>query len=308
LKFLRLTKAFIKRHPYWSAAAVLLLVWLLWLGLRKKPAAQFPEGVRQTAKVAKADITEKIEETANLAPLTMVRVKANATGMVRQLKVEAGDYVQAGQLLAVIQPGRPGEQYKTSPVLAPMTGVVTERNVEEGDIATSSLSDYGSGTILMTIAKLDVMVASFEINEVDIAKVKKGMPASLRLEALPGSKFPGKILTLSPAAKPLPGSSLNTFSAKILIDGTHAELKPGMSSIVVVEIANKKGVLSLPVDAVFNDKGAMHVYLAKGRKFEAKEVKVGIADNDNVEIIEGLKEGDEVSKLRPLDEIPSRAD
>jgi HlyD family secretion protein len=180
--------------------------------------------------------------------------------------------------------------------------------VEEGDIATSSLSDYGSGTILMTIAKLDVMVASFEINEVDIAKVKKGMPASLRLEALPGSKFPGKILTLSPAAKPLPGSSLNTFSAKILIDGTHAELKPGMSSIVVVEIANKKGVLSLPVDAVFNDKGAMHVYLAKGRKFEAKEVKVGIADNDNVEIIEGLKEGDEVSKLRPLDEIPSRAD
>jgi multidrug efflux pump subunit AcrA (membrane-fusion protein) len=308
LKALRLILKFLKRHPIWCGAGILLLGWLLWLGLRKKPVAQFPEGVRQTAKVAKANITDKIEETANLAPMTMVRVKANATGMVRQLKVEAGDYVKAGQLLAVIQPGRPGEQYKTSPVLAPMSGVVTERNVEEGDIATSSLSDYGSGTVLMTIAKLDVMVASFEINEVDIAKVKKGMPASLRLEALPGSKFPGKILALSPAARPLPGSSLNTFAAKIILDGSHAELKPGMSSIVVVEIASKKGVLSLPVDAVFNDKEGMHVYLAKGRGFEQKEVKVGIADNDNVEIVDGLKEGDEVSKVRPLDEIPSRAD
>jgi HlyD family secretion protein len=152
------------------------------------------------------------------------------------------------------------------------------------------------------------MVASFEINEVDIAKVKKGMSAALRLEAVPGSKFPGKILALSPAARPLPGSSLNTFSAKIIIDGSHPELKPGMSSIVVVEIASKKGVLSLPVDAVFNDKGVMHVYLAKGSGFEQKEVKVGISDNDNVEIVEGLKEGDEVSKLRPLDQIPARAD
>jgi RND family efflux transporter MFP subunit len=228
--------------------------------------------------------------------------------MVRQLQVLEGDYVKAGQLLAVIQPGRPGEQYKPSPVLAPMSGVVTERNVEEGDIATSGLSDYGSGTQLMVIAKLDAMVASFEINEVDISKVKRGMPAVLRLEASQDARFPGTILSLAPAARPLEGSALNTFPARVLIQGSHPELKPGMSSIVVVEIASRKGVLSLPVDAVFNDKGVMHVYKAEGSGFKKLEVKTGLADNDNVEILSGLKEGDEVSKIRPLDEIPSRPD
>ncbi len=299
----------IKQHPRIAiAGGLLLLLALLFWGLRSSPPAQMPEGVTLTAKVEKGDVIEKIEETARLAPLKVVRIKANATGRVNRLAVDEGDTVKQGQLLAVIQPGRPGEQFQPSSVVAPMAGVIIERNVEEGDIVTSGLSEYNAGTQIMAIARLDAMVGRFDVNEVDISRIKVGMPATLRSEAFQGRTFAAKVLAIAPKARPLENSSLTVFSAKVLLEGKNLDLKPGMSAVVSVITGQRHGVLTLPVEAVFEEDGKMSVYkVVFGSALPVKTlVKTGLSDEHKVEILSGVALGTQVSKIRPLKDIPER--
>ncbi len=308
---IRKTGMFLKRHPVATLLVLLLLGGGGYFALKKKPVPQLPSAAQgsptTTAKVEKADITEKISETASLAPLSVVRIKANATGMVSRLLVEEGDKVTQNELLAVIQPGRPGEKYRPSSVLAPLSGIVLERNVEAGDIVTSGLSEFNGGTQLMALAKLDVMQANFEINEVDIAKVKPGMQATLRLEALPEKSFNGTIRSIAPMAKRGDGSNVSSFAAKVLVSGSHPELKPGMSALVEVITDTRKAVLSLPVEAVFDDGGdSATAYRREGLELKKVTLRTGLYDNHRVEILSGLKEGDTVSTVRPLADMPPR--
>lgn len=299
----------IKQHPRIAIAAAVVLALLLgFWATRPSAEAQMPEGVSLTAKVEKGDVTEKIEEMARLAPLKVVRIKANATGRVNRLAVEEGETVKQGQLLAVIQPGRPGEQFQPSSVLAPMSGVIIERNVEEGDTVTSGLSEYSGGTQIMAVARLDAMIGRFDVNEVDIGRIKVGMPATLRSEAFQGRTFAAKVLSIAPRARALEGSSLTVFSAKVLLEGNVMDLRPGMSAVVSVTTGRRQGVLTLPVEAVFQEDGKMSVYkVVFGSKIPVKtDIKTGLSDEHRVEILSGVALGTEVSKIRPLKDIPER--
>lgn len=300
---------FIKSHPR-AVLGTLTVLLVAALGIpracSKKKPPELPQAPRITAKVEKGDIVEKVEEIARLQPRTFVRVKANATGMVSRLLMEEGDTVKAGQLLAVIQPGRPGEAFKPSSVYAPMSGVVIERNVELGDVVTSSLSEYGRGTQICSVARLDNMLAVFSVNEVDILKIKPGMPTWLKTDALPKLSFTGKVYTVSPMAKPPEGGGAYSFGAKVLIDGSHVELRPGMSAVVEIVIAEKRGVMSLPVEAVFDEEGKNFAYKIEGGETRRIELKTGLSDNRRVEILGPLKLGDTVSTVRPSSAIPPR--
>jgi multidrug efflux pump subunit AcrA (membrane-fusion protein) len=253
------------------------------------------------ARAEKGNILARISETGHLQAKTTVRVKANATGTVLSLKVKPGDKVRAGDVLAIIQPGRPGEQFKPSEVTAPMSGVVIDTNVQEGDTVTSGLSEYSGGTLIMTLADLKEMLVALSINEVDISSVRLGQRAEVSLDALGGRTFTASVWQLSPLAHVPSGSAINAFDAAVRILGTHDVLLPGMSARVDLVIQEKTGVLTLPVEAVFVDGDKNLVYLKTAKGMEEKQVSIGASDNDRVEITGGLAEGEEVSKVRPAE-------
>jgi len=258
-------------------------------------------------EVKRGDITEKLSEVGKLEPLSSVKVKSNVTGTVKKLLVDDGYTVKRGQLLAVIQPGREAEQYQSSEVRATASGVIIDKSVEEGDMVTSGLSEYSGGSVMMTIAEMSRMLVRVDINEVDIGKVKVGLAAKIRVEAFSDKQIEGKVTRISPMAKLSSDGKINVFNTEVEVITKVPELRPGMKTVVEIKLDERKNVLILPIEAVFEEKddetgvNEQVLYVCTGNdQYERKSVKTGLYDETNVEILEGAAEKDKVALSKPV--------
>ncbi len=203
-------------------------------------------------------------------------------------------------------------------VYASMAGVITHRYVEEGEMITSAVSSFSSGTPIFQIGDLAVMLVKINVNEVDIAKIKEGTLTEVTIDASNGTTFTGKIRKIAPSSL-TNGSSGDTgsrgnlassntgqvvrFLVEIQIDKADARLRPGMSARCAIIVSRRKSVLRLPsncIQGTGNDSTVQVITAeAKGDQkevLETRKVKVGLRGDDFVEIIEGVKEGE---KVRP---------
>ncbi len=201
---------------------------------------------------------------------------------------------------------------------ASMNGVVTKRYVEEGELITSAISSFSSGTPVFQIADLGVMLVKINVNEVDIGKLKLGTYTEVSIDASKGAMFPSKIRKISPASLTAGstgdsgsrGSLLNNtgqvirFLVEIQIDVPNNLLKPGMSARCAIIVSRNKGVLRIPINCIQGEGADATVQIVtdstvNGEKKEtttARKVKVGLKGDDFVELAEGVKEGE---KVRP---------
>jgi len=217
-------------------------------------------------------------------------------------------------------------------VTAPMDGVVIRRNVELGDTVTSGVSSFNAGTVLMTVADIGTMIIKAGINEVDIGKVRLEQPVKVSLDAYPKVRFAGVIKRIAPAARL--EEKVKVFEVEIAIDRQGAELRTGMTANVDVLGERKDKVLTVPVEALFRKDDAELVYVKKAvsphaaespgllsrvfaggkkddpaakledkdkwkEKFEVRTVETGLSSFDKVEVVSGLKPGDEVAVEDP---------
>ncbi|MDD2250540.1 MAG: efflux RND transporter periplasmic adaptor subunit [Candidatus Cloacimonetes bacterium] len=218
------------------------------------------------------------------------------------------EYAQASSQYEMIRdldvPGKVTHVYATS------SGIVIERNINEGEMVQSSLTSYGEGTVIMKIADLNQMIIKSNINEVDISKFKLSQNAEISLDALPYEKYEGRVVRIAPQA--IIENNAKVFPIEISINTNGKIAKPGMTANVTILADSRENVLVIPIRAVFsNDKNQDIVYLVTGNttstpatKANDKEktsatpnyvstpIKLGTNDLLQVEVIEGLKEGD----------------
>ena len=91
-------------------------------------------------------------------------------------------------------------QQADTTLYASMAGVVTKRYVEEGELITSAIATFSSGTPVYQISDLGTLLVKINVNEVDIGKVKVGMPTEVTIDAARGELFMGKVRKVAPAA------------------------------------------------------------------------------------------------------------
>lgn len=219
---------------------------------------------------------------------------------------------------------------KTS-IYAPMSGIVSALNVEKGErvVGTSMMA----GTEMLRIADLSRMEVKVDVNENDIVRVKVGDTALIEVDAYLDQKFKGVVTEISNSANTTNVSSadqVTNFTVKILLlrnsyrnliaQGNRNPFRPGMSANVDIQTIKKHNILTVPIQAVtaksdsalrasaaaeksgnkekqLTDsvrKEIVFLYNQKDNKVKICEVKTGIQDNYNIEILSGLKEGDEV--------------
>ncbi len=229
------------------------------------------------------------------------------------LKTAKIEFAQASSQYEMIRdldvPGKVTHVYATS------SGVVIERNINEGEMVQSSISSYGEGTVVMKIADLNNMIVKSNINEVDIAKFKMGQEAEINLDALPYKQFSGRIIKIAPQA--ITVNNAKVFPVEISINAVGQLAKPGMTANVTIIGESRKDVLVIPIRAVFsNDSNQDIVYLVSDTKAApaakktkampvsapsgvATPVKLGANDLQQVEVIEGLKENDKILLNEP---------
>ncbi len=190
-----------------------------------------------------------------------------------------------------------------SVIRAPAAGTVLNRLVNPGDPVVP-LTSYQAGTPLATIADMGTLMFKGTVDEIDVGKLREGMPVRIKIGALPDARVAGRLTRIAPKATEKEGTTLFDVEASIE-DAGGITLRAGYSATADVVIQEKANVLLLPERLVTFDKEKAFVEVP-GAGSDAppvkREVKTGLSDGLKLEIVAGLAEGDEVVQ-RPPKEI-----
>jgi HlyD family secretion protein len=214
---------------------------------------------------------------------------------------------QAKDNLDLVRKGRiqGGGQGLESIVRSPAEGTLLERLVNPGDPVVP-LTSYQAGTELASIAEMRDLIFRGTVDEIDVGKLKEGLPARLRIGALPDATITGKLTRIAPQATEKDNTKL--FEVEIELDpGQDAVLRAGYSANADLVIKEKKDILLVPERVVtFEDGGKKASVEIPGDSPKAEpkkvEIKTGLSDGLNCEVVAGLKKGDLVIQ-RPPKEI-----
>jgi membrane fusion protein, copper/silver efflux system len=176
-----------------------------------------------------------------------------------------------------------GTVTRTLLLRAPRSGEIVEKNVIEGQVVQA-------GTNLFLIADPSVLWADLAIFEQDARAVRVGTLTTTTVDALPGRTFPGHVTFISPQLD----EKTRTLTARVEVDNRSRELRPGMYATAQLTSAGRRAV-SVPLEAVLPTGTKDLVFVNRGDgRFVPREVRVGVRGDSLVEIVEGLKPGDEV--------------
>ena len=223
---------------------------------------------------------------------------------------------------------------------APFDGIVTRRNVEEGEnVVIGTMNN--AGTVLLTVADMSTIEAEVEVDETDIPFVQMGQPAKVEIDAITGNTMTGHVTEIGNTPIQTTGTgaqrTATNFKVTITIEGQIPEVRPGFTCTAEITTATRKSVVGVPIQSMtvreltYDEKGAVvqeqrpprprfrfgppqattpaappelkpghkreeveGVFVMKDGKAAFVIVKTGIAGERYLEVLDGLKEGDQV--------------
>lgn len=141
---------------------------------------------------------------------------------------------------------------------APIDGIITRRNVEEGETAVVGTMN-NAGTVLLILADMSIVEAEVEVDETDIPSVRLGQPAKITIDAMPGKTFNGKVTEIgnSPISQTSAnsqsssaGQQATNFKVTVTIDGQIPDVRPGFTCSAQITTATRSKALSVPIQAM----------------------------------------------------------
>lgn len=168
-------------------------------------------------------------------------------------------------------------------LVAPISGVVTARNFDNGDMC--------SGSPILTIEQTNVVKLNVNISENYYKTIKKGMTADITLDAYEGETFTGKVTIVSPSID----AATHTFKTEITINNAQQKVRPGMFARATINFGTETHTV-VPDEALVKQIGAgdRYVYVYKDGKVSYNKVELGKHMGDKYEILSGVKAGDQV--------------
>lgn len=188
------------------------------------------------------------------------------------------------------------EQLSYTTIVAPMDGVILSRDVEIGDAVSSILVLGSTATLVMTEGDTSQVYVKGKVDEADIAHVYMNQPARIKVESFRDRIFNGRVTKIAPLG--VEKDNVTTFEVRVSIDNPGGELKANMTANAEILLDEHKGVLTVPENAVMYDgqKNASVEIPDKSQKEGKRKipVKVGLSNGSVTEVLNGLKEGDQV--------------
>ena len=169
-------------------------------------------------------------------------------------------------------------------IRAPFAGQVKERSVTQGQYLKVQ-------TPVMVIVNVDPMRVRLRVPEKMAAWVKTGQEVTVSVEAYPDRKFTGKISRINPSVD----QQSRAFEVEALVENREALLKPGFFVKATIPSSFVVDGLFVPQDALLYVYGVYKVFVLDGNTVKEKEVKIGERSGDDVEIVEGLSQGDRIA-------------
>ncbi len=187
-----------------------------------------------------------------------------------------------------------------SVIRAPIDGYVLKKMVEVGDPVVP-IASYSEGTVLMNMANMQRLIFKGTVDEIDVGKLKEGMDAELKVGALPNDTVHGTLQKIWLKAEKKENATVFPIEISIPRSGS-VTLRAGYSANASIIVQKKVNVLCIPERVVTFKPDSTSVMLALTTKDEFRLIKTGLSDAINVEVVSGLKEGDEVRE-KPVKKI-----
>lgn len=268
-----------------------IILWAFTFGKKKNSA---PNGKGRGAGSTEFSVITQVvhEETLHgfisangeIESQNSVSVFPDTSGKVISTEVMLGSSVQRGQVIAYIDPSRPGERYNSSPVYAPISGSIITVPVKNGTTVstTSAITQIGDISNLQITAYIPERYVSF---------LRTGLKAQVAVEAYPGVLFDATVTRVSPVVD----SISRTKQIILHFDARDSRINAGMFAKLILFTKDYSGAVTMPAQSLvtYNDK--FFAYVVKGDStVERREVTLGENVGGTVQIISGLKEGERV--------------
>ena len=260
------------------------------------------------------------------------QIVAEASGELESLTIQEGDRVSEGQLVGTVAEAdldsqienaritlenaqlslrNAQEQLDDYTITSTIDGEVIEKNLDVGDNIRGLSSSGSSTAYAAVIYDRSELTFDMDIDERDISQIQVGQKVEITADALDGESFTGVVDKININGNTTSGNTTSgntTYPVTVKVDGSPEELYPGMNvsaRIIVEEVGN---VLTLPVEAV--ERGDTVLVAQEGcldengtivdiSATESRQVTLGRNDDDYIEIVDGLEEGDVVVALSP---------
>lgn len=270
--------------------------------------------VLRSFKVQRGDLEVKVTATGTVKPYNRVEIKPPIPGRVEEVLVREGDQVKKGDVLAQMSSSeraalldaarargsetmkRWEEAYKMAPLLAPLDGTIIVRAVEPGQTVT---------TADPVVVLSDRLIVEALVDETDLAMIELGQRTAIQLDAYPKETFWGKVDHIMYESKLT--NNVNVYAVDILPQEIPPAFRSGMTANVTFIVKEKKGVLLVPSEAVAEwpknvpkPKDAQFAVYTRsfGGGLTPVAVRIGDSDGRMTEIVEGLKEAQEIQIVR----------
>jgi HlyD family secretion protein len=187
---------------------------------------------------------------------------------------------------------------KENTIRSPIKGTVLAKNVDEGDPVTP-LTSYQDGTELLFLAEMSDLIFRGTVDEIDVGKLVAGMPATIKIGALPKDTVTGIVYKISPKARK--EQSATVFDVEInLTDYGTINLRAGYSANAEIRIKEALDILIIPERLVEFESDTAYVYTLDSLGQEArKQIETGLSDGITIEVVSGLEEGDQIVEQPP---------
>lgn len=242
--------------------------------------------VTVSAKVVKPEtIIATVHVNGDVSSKSEVSTFPITSGKITQVRYDIGDKVSKNDIIAYVDPSKPGANYVASPVKAPVSGTIIDCNVHPGDTV-------GPNTVIATIGSVTDIEVVVYVSEKYSKFLKLGLPAYLHLTAYADEKFLAKITSISPVV----AKNTRTIKVSLELEKYDARIKPGMFASIDLVIQQRDNTIVVPKKALrtYNDEQCVFVVNPATNTAERVIVTVGLTNDNDAQITSGLSAGQKV--------------
>ena len=196
-------------------------------------------------------------------------------------EVREGSQAKLREMEAILEQER--TRLQNAKIVAPFRGEISRKYMDAGALVSPS-------TPLVSLVHTETLKIVANVLEKDIPLLKAGMKAKIRTESYPGRVFEGRVEKINSALD----LSTRTLQAEVYIHNADRSLKPGMFANVEVVLLEKPQTLVIPREAVIAAGSEISVFVVEGKQAVRKPITLGYEQDQSVEILNGLNEGDQV--------------
>ncbi len=250
----------------------------------------------------RGSIRVTISSTGTVLPKNRLEIKPPVNGRIEKILVQEGDKIRTGENLAIMSSTEraalldaargKGEKvqaywedaYKPIPLLAPIDGEVIVAKTQPGQAVTTS-----DAVVVLS----DHLIIRAQVDETDIGKIANNMKSVITLDAYPDTKIKAKVEHIYYESQTV--NNVTIYLVDLIPDEVPLFFRSGMNASIDFIVQDKEGILIIPVEAVNKNKESYVLLKQPDSKEPLRQrVQLGISDDKNIEIISGIKEGDQI--------------